>query len=432
MKHTRSEQILSAARRVIPGGVNSPVRSFKHVGGNAFVASHAEGPYIYDVDGNKYIDLVCSWGALIHGHNHPRIRSALNESIKSGTSFGITCEKEVELCELLVKSVSNLEMVRLVNSGTEACMSAIRLARGATGKDIILKFDGCYHGHGDSFLMGAGSGVANLPVSESAGVTQHTLEDTVVLPFNDVKALEVAFQKLEGRIAGAILEVVCGNMGVITPDQEFLTKLRELTHEHKAILIFDEVMTGFRLSLSGAQGIYGISPDLMTLGKIIGGGLPVGAYGGKAELMEKIAPLGPVYQAGTLSGNPLGAAAGVASLQLLIENEKFIYQSLDAYGHEIKSRLEAHIHHKDYPVSVAQSGSMLTIFFRSQVPRNYAEARVVDQPKFKKFFWALMNRGVYYPPSAFEACFLSTAHDQEIIDQVIDAAIKSLDEAFSG
>lgn len=432
MNHVRSEALLAHARRIIPGGVNSPVRSFKHVGGHAFVAREADGAFITDVDGNRYIDLVCSWGALIHGHNHPRIREAINEALKKGTSYGITCEKEIELCETLTKHVSGLEMVRLVNSGTEATMSAARLARGVTGKDIMIKFDGCYHGHGDSFLVGAGSGVANLPVSESAGVTQNILEDTVVLPFNDVKALELAFQKLEGRIAGAILEVVCGNMGVIAPEHDFLTKLRELTQEHKAVLIFDEVMTGFRLSLSGAQGIYGVQPDLITLGKIIGGGLPVGAYGGRADLMEKVAPLGPVYQAGTLSGNPLSCAAGLASLQLILENQKFIYQSLDAYATEARSRLSAHIKHKGYPVSVAQVGSMLTIFFRSELPKNYTEAKNIDQDKFKKFFWALMKRGVYYPPSAFEACFLSTAHDQEIMDKVIEASKAALDEAFNG
>jgi glutamate-1-semialdehyde 2,1-aminomutase len=430
MNFTESQTILNRSRQVTPGGVNSPVRSFKHVGGNAFVAKRGEGPYIYDVDGNKFIDLVCSWGALIHGHNHPRIRLAIQSALEDGTSFGITCKKEVELCEALTRSVSGLQMVRLVNSGTEACMSAIRLARGVTGRDIIVKFDGCYHGHGDSFLVGAGSGVAALPVSESAGVTKKILQDTVVLPFNDIKAAEATFDRLDGQIAGVILEVVCGNVGVIAPDPEFLLALRTLTQKSKSLLIFDEVMTGFRLSLNGAQGLYGIQPDLITLGKIIGGGLPVGAYGGRAELMQSVAPLGAVYQAGTLSGNPLSAAAGLASVELILENERFLYQSLDAYAHEWKSQLDAHIKWKGYPASVAQMGSMVSVFFTPTLPRNYDDVKKIDKEKFKKFFWGLMERGVYYPPSPFEACFLSVAHDQEIIEKVSEASRAALDEAF--
>ncbi|MDB5039109.1 MAG: hemL [Bacteriovoracaceae bacterium] len=426
----KSEAILNRARRVTPGGVSSPVRSFKHVGGNAFVAKHGDGAYLFDVDGNKYIDLVCSWGALIHGHNHPRIRTAIEQVLQSGTSFGITSEKEVELCELLTKSVAGLQMVRLVNSGTEACMSALRLARGATKRDLIIKFDGCYHGHGDSFLVGAGSGVASLPVSESAGVTEKTLEDTIVLPFNDVEALEATFKARDGEIAGAILEVVCGNIGVIAPEPEFLSALRSLTQKSKSILIFDEVMTGFRLSLSGAQNLYGISPDLICLGKIIGGGLPVGAYGGRADLMEHIAPLGSVYQAGTLSGNPLGCAAGIASLELILENEKFFYQALDAYGSEWKSQMDSHIASKGYAASVAQIGSMISVFFTPDLPRNYADVKTADKGRFKKFFWALMKQGVYYPPSPFEACFLSIAHDHEIMEKVTEASFLALDEAF--
>lgn len=430
MNQKKSDEILTRAREIIPGGVNSPVRSFRSVGGRAFVASHGSGPMIYDVDGNAFIDLVCSWGALIHGHNHPRIREALGAALSKGVSFGITCEKELELCEMLTKSVVGLEMVRLVNSGTEACMSAIRLARGATGRNKIIKFDGCYHGHGDSFLVGAGSGVAALPVSESAGVTPGTLGDTIVIPFNDEAAVRKAFSNHKGEIAAVILEVVCGNIGVIAPDVAFLSLLRDLTHETKSLLIFDEVMTGFRLSLSGAQGIYGIQPDLMTLGKIIGGGLPVGAYGGRAELMKRIAPLGDVYQAGTLSGNPLGAAAGVESLKLILENERFFYQSLDSYGSEWKSQLSAHIKWKGYPVSVAQVGSMVSIFFREEIPKNYDGAKLVDKERFKKFFWALLERGVYYPPSPFESCFLSVAHDSKTMERLTQSSVDALDEAF--
>jgi glutamate-1-semialdehyde 2,1-aminomutase len=428
----RSQQILERAQKIVPGGVSSPVRSFKSVGGKPFVAASADGAYITDVDGNKMIDLVCSWGALIHGHNHPAIRSAIEEALLKGTSFGITCEKEVELCELMTKSVPGLEMVRLVNSGTEACMSAVRLARGATGRDIIIKFDGNYHGHADSFLAAAGSGVATLQVAGSAGVTPKTLQDTIVLPFNDVSALERAFANFGKKIAGVILEVVCGNIGVVLPELSFLQNLRRLTTETNSILIFDEVMTGFRLSLSGAQGIYGIKPDLITLGKIIGGGLPVGAYGGRADLMKHIAPLGNVYQAGTLSGNPLGAAAGFASLQLLIKNEKDFYQSLDVAASEWKSQLESHIATKGYEACVVQIGSMLSVFFRKEPPKNYDEVKQSDTKRFNKFFWSLMNRRIYYPPSAFEACFLSSAHTEKIMDEVIEGSIEAMDEAFHG
>ena len=429
---SRSKEILSKAEKIIPGGVNSPVRSFKSVGGNAFVASHGEGPYLVDVDGNKMIDLVCSWGALIHGHNHPAIRSAVEETLIKGTSFGITCEKEVELCELIQQSVPSVQMLRLVNSGTEACMSAIRLARGSTQRDIIIKFDGNYHGHADSFLVGAGSGVATLQVAGSAGVTQKNLQDTIVLPFNDVLALEKTFANFGTKIAGVILEVVCGNIGVVLPEISFLQTLRRLCTENKSVLIFDEVMTGFRLSLSGAQGIYGIQPDLITLGKIIGGGMPVGAYGGREDLMKNIAPLGNVYQAGTLSGNPLCSAAGIASLRLILKNEKDFYQSLDANASEWKSQLDSHIESKGYEACVVQIGSMLSVFFCKSAPKNYEEVKKSDTNRFNRFFWNLMNKNIYYPPSAFEACFLSSAHDEKIMDEIISKSIEAMDETFHG
>ncbi|MBN8553840.1 MAG: glutamate-1-semialdehyde 2,1-aminomutase [Deltaproteobacteria bacterium] len=431
-EQSRSREILTKAEKIIPGGVNSPVRSFKSVGGNAFVASHGDGPYLIDVDGNKMIDLVCSWGALIHGHNHPAIRSAVEENLQKGTSFGITCEKEIELCELITKSVPGIDMVRLVNSGTEACMSAIRLARGATQRDIIIKFDGNYHGHADSFLVGAGSGVATLQVAGSAGVTQKVLQDTIVLPFNDVLALEKTFANFGNKIAGVILEVVCGNIGVVLPELSFLQTLRRLCTENKSILIFDEVMTGFRLSLSGAQGIYGIKPDLITLGKIIGGGMPVGAYGGREDLMKNIAPLGSVYQAGTLSGNPLCSAAGVASLQLILKNEKDFYQNLDANASEWKSQLDAHIESQGYEACVVQMGSMVSVFFCKSAPKNYAEVKLSDTNRFNRFFWSLMKKNIYYPPSAFEACFLSSAHDEKIMEELIGKSIEAIDEAFHG
>lgn len=426
----RSMQLFQRGRKVTPGGVSSPVRSFRSVGGNPFAVEKADGPYIYDLDGNRFIDLVCSWGALIHGHNHPRIREAIQKSLEKGTSFGITCEKEIELCELITECIPSVEMIRLVNSGTEACMSAIRLARGATGRNIIIKFDGTYHGHADSFLVSAGSGLATLQVSDSAGVTSHTLQDTQVLPFNDEKALENIFEKHGQQIAAVIVEPVCGNMGVVMPKPEFLTALRQITQKYKSILIFDEVMTGFRLSLRGSQGVYAITPDLVCLGKIIGGGLPVGAYGGRKDLMSLVAPLGPVYQAGTLSGNPLGASAGIASVQILRENEKHIYKALDSSASELKSRIESHSRFKNYPVSVAQAGSMLTVFFCPEIPRNHAEVKKSDTTSFQKFFSALLKRGIYYPPSAFEACFLSSAHTDEVMNEVADAMIAALDEVF--
>jgi glutamate-1-semialdehyde 2,1-aminomutase len=431
MKNDRSKLLLEKAQHHVPGGVNSPVRSFRSVGGNAFVASHGDGPYIFDVDGNKYIDLVGSWGALIHGHNHSYIRSAIEQALWKGTSFGITCEKEIELCELLSKTYPGLEMVRLVNSGTEACMSAIRLARGATGRNMIVKFDGHYHGHADSFLVGAGSGVATLQVAGSLGVTEGTLRDTIVLPFNDTAKLEKIFSEFGPKIAAVILEPVCGNIGVVLPDAKFLMTLRKLTSESKSVLIFDEVMTGYRLSKEGAQGIFHIKPDLVTLGKVIGGGLPVGAYGGRADLMKYIAPLGGVYQAGTLSGNPLGAAAGVASLQLIFQNEKLFYQSLDHYASEWRAQLESHIKMKGYEACVVQVGSMLSVFFSAEAPKNYGEVKASKTQRFNKFFWKLMELGVYFPPSAFESCFLSSAHSGPIMEKVSDATMTALDDAFS-
>lgn len=430
MNLERSQKIIERAQKYVPGGVNSPVRSFRSVGGRPFVATHGDGPYIFDADGNQYIDLVGSWGALIHGHNHPFIRSAVEQALWKGTSFGVTCEKEVELCDLLTQTYPGLDMVRLVNSGTEACMSAIRLARGVTKRDLIIKFDGHYHGHADSFLVGAGSGVATLQVPGSLGVTQGTLKDTFVLPFNNLAAIEKVFLEFGDQIAAVILEVVCGNVGVIAPEPNFLIGLRKLTEKSKSLLIFDEVMTGYRLSLQGAQGVFHIRPDLVTLGKVIGGGLPVGAYGGRADLMQHIAPLGGVYQAGTLSGNPLGTAAGVASLQLILQNEKLFYQSLDHYASEWKAQLESHIRLKGYEASVVQVGSMVSVFFSSNSPRNYAEVKAGQTKRFNTFFWSMMEQGVYFPPSAFEACFLSAAHTSGIMEKVSSASMKAIDQAF--
>lgn len=431
MKTDKSKQVFDRALKVMPGGVSSPVRSFVSVGGNPFVAARGEGAYLYDLDHNRFVDLVCSWGPLIHGHNHPDILEAIKQTLERGISFGVTSKPEVELCEKIVNTVPSVDLVRLVNSGTEACMSAVRLARGFTHRDLILKFDGNYHGHADSFLVAAGSGLATLGTSASAGVPEKSLKSTVVVPFNSEEALEKAFSEYGDQIAAAIIEPVAGNMGCVPPDFKFLHRLRDLCDENKSLLIFDEVMTGFRLSLTGAQGLYSIDPDLTCFGKVIGAGFPLAAYGGRRQVMEKVAPLGPVYQAGTLSGNPLGSAAGLASLELLTQNPKHFYNRLDSQASQWRDHLRAHIQHKDYPVSVQQVGSMLTIFFRSKPPTNFSEAKECDLERFKKFFWALLERGVYYPPSQFEACFLSSAHDEAVMTKVADASISALDHAFS-
>jgi len=430
LKMQKSEQLMNLSRSLMPGGVSSPVRSFQAVGGQAFVARQGKGPYLYDVDGNKFIDLVCSWGPLIHGHNHPRIVESIVDALKDGVSFGVTSEPEIKLCQRVIEMIPGLEMLRLVNSGTEACMSAIRLARAYTNRNLILKFEGNYHGHADSFLISAGSGLATLGVAGSAGISKDIVHSTLVSGFNDIESLEKLFSEHGERIAGVIVEPVAGNMGVVRPSMEFLSSLRNLTEKYEALLIFDEVMTGFRLSSSGAQGIYNIEPDLSCFGKVIGGGLPVGAYGGKTKLMSLVAPLGPMYQAGTLSGNPLAAAAGLASLELILDDKRNFYQLLDASGAHWKSYLEAHIKHKSYPVCVEQIGSMLTIFFCEKPPRNYDEAKVCNLDRFKSFFWALLERGVYYPPSQFESCFLSSAHTEEIMERVAEASVGALDAAF--
>ena len=431
MNNEKSKVLFKEAQSVMPGGVSSPVRSFNSVGGNPFVAARGEGAYLYDVDHNKYADLVCSWGPLIHGHNHPKILEAIHSTLEKGTSFGITSQPEIELCKKIVESVASVDLVRLVNSGTEACMSAIRLARGFTEREIILKFDGNYHGHADSFLVAAGSGLATMGISASSGVPAKSLLSTVVVPYNNEEALELAFKKYGDQIAGVIIEPVSGNMGCVPPLFTFLHKLSDLCTENKSVLIFDEVMTGFRLGLGGAQEMYSIKPDLTCFGKVIGAGLPLAAYGGRKDIMEKVAPLGPVYQAGTLSGNPLASSAGLASLNLITENSKGFYNRLDSIASQWRDKLRAHIEHKNYAASVEQVGSMLTVFFRSEVPTDFEQAKECDLEKFKTFFWALLERGVYYPPSQFEACFLSSAHDEAVMEKVADASLAALDKAFS-
>ncbi len=431
MKSTRSEDLFSQARQVFPGGVNSPVRSFRSVGGRPFVAVRGSGPFIVDADGNELVDLVGSWGALIHGHSHPTIEAAIQSATRDGTSFGITSEREIRLGQKMKELLPSADLIRLVNSGTEACMSAIRVARGFTNREVIVKFEGTYHGHGDSFLVAAGSGLTAQSTPDSAGIPGSTLANTIVLPFNNSSALKEAFEKFGDKIAGVMLEVVCGNMGVVVPEFDFLNSLRGLCTQYKSVLIFDEVMTGFRLAMGGAQEIYGITPDLTCYGKIIGGGLPVGAYAGRREIMEMIAPLGPVYQAGTLSGNPLGAAAGLASLELIEKDRKHFYQRLDYHSHEWADALNAHIESRSYPVCVARAGSMFTVFFTAEAPKNFSDAKKCDLERFKKFFWSLLNQGVYYPPSQFEACFLSARHDSDVMGRVIEASCRALDEAYA-
>jgi glutamate-1-semialdehyde 2,1-aminomutase len=367
---------------------------------------------------------------LIHGHCHPRIQAAIEKALAKGASFGISCELEYQLCEKITKCVPSVEMLRLVNSGTEACLSAIRLARAYTGRDLIIKFSGHYHGHADSFLVAAGSGVATLGMADSAGVSEKTISMTQVAEFNSVESIQQLFKTFEGQIAGVILELVSGNMGVVAPQLRFVQELRRLCTEQKSVLIFDEVMTGFRLSKAGAQGLYSISPDLNCFGKVIGGGLPVGAYGGKKEIMQCVAPLGPMYQAGTLSGNPLGAAAGLASIELMEEDEKYFFQSLDHSASQWANYLRSHIEFKGYEACVAQVGSMLTVFFCGELPQNFTDAKKSHLERFKTFFWSLMERGVYYPPSQYESCFLSSQHQAHVMEAVAEASIDAIDRAF--
>lgn len=413
MKVVQSETLFARAQQSIPGGVNSPVRAFRGVGGIPRFIARGDGAHIYDVDGNEYIDYVCSWGPLLFGHRPRPVIDAIANALEFGTSFGAPTAREIELAELIVDAVPSIEMVRLVNSGTEACMSAIRLARGFTGRDLTIKFEGCYHGHVDSLLVKAGSGVATLSLPDTAGVPKSFSETTIALPFNDLDRVEDVFRKQGDRIACIIVEPVAGNMGCILPEPGFLEGLRRVTNQYGALLIFDEVITGFRLSRGGAQQLYNITPDLTTLGKIIGGGLPMAAYGGSAEVMNKIAPVGPVYQAGTLSGNPLAVTAGIAMLRHLEENPG-TYNLLEKSGAELaKAAPEG--------TCVNRVGSMCTFFFQPGPVRNYEQAKRSDTASFGKFFHRLLEQGVYFPPSQFETAFLSTAHTVHDIQHTANA-----------
>jgi len=414
MKTERSDALFARAQAVIPGGVNSPVRAFRGVGGTPRFISRGDGSRIFDVDGNAYIDYVCSWGPLLLGHRPTQVVEALREVLEEGTSFGAPTEREVLLAELISKAVPSMEMVRLVNSGTEATMSALRLARGFTGRDLSIKFEGCYHGHVDSLLVKAGSGMATLGIADTAGVPKSFAETTIALPFNSISAVEAAFAAHGDKIAAVIVEPVVGNMGCVPPLPGFLEALRHLTQRHGALLIFDEVMTGFRVALGGAQARYGIRPDLTTIGKIIGGGLPLAAYGGRADVMKKIAPAGPVYQAGTLSGNPLAVAAGLAMLRHLLAHPE-IYDLLEARAAQLTERPPA-------GVTVNRVGSMFTFFFTPDPVTDWDSAKKCDTTRFGKFFHFLLERGVYIAPSQFEAGFVSAAHSEDDIRRTVEAA----------
>ncbi len=419
-----SEQLLARARQLIPGGVNSPVRAFRSVGGSPFFVKAARGAHLITADDRELIDFVCTWGPAIHGHNHPRIRAAIAAALEHGTSFGTPNPAEVEMAELIVKFVPSIEKVRMCNSGTEATMSAIRLARGFTKRDKIIKFAGCYHGHSDSLLIKAGSGALTHGNPDSAGVPASFARETIVLPFNDRGALEAAFAANPGQIAGVIIEAYCGNVGFIMPDPGYLQFLREITTRHGTVLIFDEVMTGFRIARGGVQEREGITPDLTCLGKIIGGGLPVGAFGGRAAIMDLIAPTGPVYQAGTLSGNPLAMAAGIAGLRLLEELNP--YERLDVLGRKLRDAVLSACRAKGIAVQVPQCGSMFSIFFTDTPVRDYATALRGDAALFGRFFHACLARGVYLAPSAYEAGFISTAHDGPAIDRACEVFTESI------
>jgi len=410
----RSEALFERAQKSIPGGVNSPVRAFRGVGGKPLFIARGEGSHIFDADGNEYSDYVGSWGPLLLGHRHPAILHAIESALRRGTSFGAPTEREVELAEAIHEAMPPVEMVRLVNSGTEATMSAIRLARGFTGRDLTVKFEGCYHGHVDSLLVKAGSGVATLGLPDTAGVPKSFADTTIALPFNSVEAVEEAFRAHGERIASVIVEPVVGNMGCVPPRPGFLAALREITARHGALLILDEVMTGFRVARGGAQALYGIKPDLTTLGKVIGGGLPMAAYGGRADVMAKVAPLGPVYQAGTLSGNPIAVAAGLAMLRYLRDHEE-VYAELERHGAALAAAFPPE-------VTVNRVGSMFTCFYTDGPVVDYESAKRSDTKRFAEFFHFILDHGVYLAPSQFESALLSAAHTDDDIARTADAA----------
>lgn len=420
-QHARSRELFKQAREKIPGGVNSPARAFRAVGREPVFIESGSGPHLHDADGHSYIDYIGSWGPLILGHRHPEVTQALHNVIETGTSFGAPTEREVEMAELICELAPSIEMVRLVNSGTEATMSAIRVARGFTGRDLVVKFAGCYHGHVDSLLVKAGSGVATLGISDSGGVPAAFSSTTIPLPFNSFAALEECFANHGGKIACVIVEPVVGNMGCVPPRPGYLEALREITAQHGALLIFDEVMTGFRVSLGGAQGLYGIEPDLTTLGKVIGGGLPIGAYGGRRDVMSKVAPLGQVYQAGTLSGNPLAVAGGLATLKVLKKSPE-LYEQMEEKSGRLVEGVERAANDAGVAMTVNRVGSMFTFFFNDGPVTDWESSSKSDTDRFAYFFRGMLDLGCYLPCSQFEAAFLSSAHTDEDAAGTIEAA----------
>jgi glutamate-1-semialdehyde 2,1-aminomutase len=422
MKRENSHRLYDRAIKSLPGGVDSPVRAFKAVGGIPFFTKKASGAYIIDVDDNTYIDYVGSWGPMILGHNHPEVVEAIQKALSDGTSFGTSSEREVILAEMVKEAYPSIEMLRFVNSGTEATMSAIRVARGFTKKNKIIKFNGCYHGHADGLLVKAGSGAETFGIPDSLGVPEDYAKNTLVAEFNNINSVKELLEKYPNDIAGIIIEPVVGNMGVLIPENNFLSELRELTKAYGALLIFDEVMTGFRLSYGGAQKIFNIKPDLTCLGKIIGGGLPVGAYGGRRDIMELVAPSGPVYQAGTLSGNPLAMAAGIATLTVL--KRENVYEKINNYTKELCTNITS-ITEKKLPVRINYFGSMFTLFFTKEHVYDYSSAKRSDTELFAKFYRELLDNGVFFPPSQFEAAFVSYAHDKKEMEKTIEAIEKA-------
>ena len=428
MKETvRSKNLFEKAKQFIPGGVNSPVRAFRAVGGNPIFIKKAKGAFLYDEDGNEYVDLINSWGPMILGHAHPLVEEAVKEALSSSPSFGAPTAREVEMAELICSMIPSVEKVRMVNSGTEATMSAIRVARGFTGRDKIIKMEGCYHGHGDSFLIAAGSGAMTFGTPDSPGVTRGTAQDTLTAPFNNLKAVEDLVEQNPQKIAAIILEPVVGNMGCVPPIHGYLQGLRDLCTKHDIILIFDEVMTGFRLAPGGAQSLYGIKPDMTTLGKIIGGGLPVGAYGGRRDIMDGVSPAGPIYQAGTLSGNPMAMAAGMAILKEL-QGHPEIYEELNGISDFIVSELKGQLASRNLPFTINQVGSMFTLFFTDKTVIDFDTAKTSDTVLFGKYFNAMLRRGIYLAPSQFEALFVSHAVDKKIANRILEASSASLTE----
>ncbi|MEC8688824.1 MAG: glutamate-1-semialdehyde 2,1-aminomutase [Cyanobacteriota bacterium] len=422
---SHSQAIFSAAQALMPGGVSSPVRAFKSVGGQPIVFDRVKGPYAWDVDGNKYIDYIGSWGPAICGHAHPEVIAALQEAIEKGTSFGAPCALENTLAEMVIDAVPSVEMVRFVNSGTEACMAVLRLMRAFTGRDKVIKFEGCYHGHADMFLVKAGSGVATLGLPDSPGVPRSTTANTLTAPYNDLESVKALFAENPDAVAGVILEPIVGNAGFIQPEPGFLEGLRELTKEHGALLVFDEVMTGFRISYGGAQAHFGVTPDLTTMGKVIGGGLPVGAYGGRKDIMEMVAPAGPMYQAGTLSGNPLAMTAGIKTLELL--KQPGSYERLTATTEKLITGIKEAAQSAGLPITGGSVSAMFGFFLCDGPVRNFEEAKATDAERFGKLHRAMLERGVYLAPSAFEAGFTSLAHS----DDDIEATLNAFRESFA-